>query len=539
MAAASNRRLSAAVFPFVLTAFLCGCTLVPQPLSDDERKAEAISDLTAIFGSQEPLRGPLTLDHAFARALAYNLDQRSKLMETAIAQNDVDLSRLDLLPKLVAGAGYTARNNVDASSSVSILTNRQSLEPSTSSDRERRSDDLTLSWNILDFGVSYINARQQANRTLVVEEQRRKVVQTLFQDVRRAFWRAAAAQRLRAELREAIGEADAALKSSRSAESERLRSPIDALRYQRTMLELLRQLETTEELLQISKTELAALINLPPGSRFTLALPHAMRVERIRMPVRQMEEMALLRNPDILELSYQARISAEESRKILLKLLPGINLNTGPQYDSNSYYVNRDWVSLTARASFMLNNLLAAPSQLDRANNTAALADLRRQAITLAVLARLHIAYEQYLAASKDYQRAADGADVDRRLLDQIANRAASDSQSELEKVSAQVNAVNSELRSYQAYAEMQAALGRIYAALGVDPVPLDPKSLNLSDLSAKIRQQASDWRGVRFPAVADRPAPVAPQADEQVPDQPVTVANTTPSEQNVTETTR
>jgi outer membrane protein TolC len=449
----------------------------------------------------------LTLDEAFARALAYNLDQRSKLMESALAQNDFDLSRFDMLPKVVANAGYTWRSNVEASSSQSVLTGQQSLVTSTSSDRNRRSADLTMSWNILDFGVSYINARQQANRTLVVEEQRRKVVQTLFQDVRRAFWRAAAAQRLSSDLRTAIRDADAALAASRSAESERLRAPIDALRYQRTMIELLRQLETTEQLLRISKTELIALINLPPGSKIVLAPPHAMRVDRLPMPIRKMEEMALLRNPDIREASYQARVSAEESRKILLRLLPGISLNYGPQYDSNSFYFNNDWVSLTSRASFLLNNLLTAPTQLRKADNAAELADLRRQAISVAVLARLHIAYEQYLAASKDYRRATDEADVDRRLFNQISNRTATDSQSELERVSAQVNTVYSELRRYQAYSEMQAALGRIYSSLGLDPVPAEAAA-DLAELSKQIRAHASDWKGGAFPITSPEPQP-------------------------------
>ena len=426
-------------------------------------------------------------------------------MEGALAQNDLDLSRFDLLPKVVANAGYTWRDNVDASSSNSVRTHTQSLEPSTSSDKNRHNADLTLSWNILDFGVSYLNARQQANRTLVVEEQRRKVIQRLFQDVRRAFWRAAAAQRLSADLRTAIQGADAALAASRSAENERLRAPIDALRYQRTMIELLRQLETTEQLLRISKTELIALINLPPGSKFTLALPRVMRVERLHMPIRRMEEMALMRNPDIREASYQARISAEELRKILLRLLPGINVNYGPQYDSNSYLVNADWVSLTSKATFMLNGLLTAPTQFRRADNAAELADLRRQAISVAVLARLHIAYEQYLAAAKDYQRASDEADVDHRLLDQISNRTATDSQSELERVTAQVNTVYSELRRYQAYSEMQAALGRIYAALGMDPVPNEAVS-DIAELSKQIRIRASDWQGGSFPITSVEP---------------------------------
>ena len=68
--AASALRVRHAAIALLLAVGLGGCSLVPQPLTDQERQAEAISDMTAIFGPQVPLKGPLTLDEAFARALA-------------------------------------------------------------------------------------------------------------------------------------------------------------------------------------------------------------------------------------------------------------------------------------------------------------------------------------------------------------------------------------------------------------------------------------------------------------------------------------
>lgn len=64
---------------------------------------------------------------------------------------------------LALGGCAITRNNDLASSSRSVLTGRQSLEPSTSQDRRRATADLTASWNVLDFGVSYYQAQQQAD----------------------------------------------------------------------------------------------------------------------------------------------------------------------------------------------------------------------------------------------------------------------------------------------------------------------------------------------------------------------------------------
>ena len=79
-----------------------------------------------------------------------------------------------------------------------------------------------------------------------------------------------------------------------------------------------------------SKTELAQLVNLPPDARFTVAAPKQMRVEGVNLPIREMEEVSLILNPDIRQSSYEKRISADESRKALLKLLPGVTLSYSP-----------------------------------------------------------------------------------------------------------------------------------------------------------------------------------------------------------------
>jgi len=115
-----------------------------------------------------------------------------------------------------------------------------------------------------------------------------------------------------------------------------------------------------------------------------------------------------------------------------------------------------------------LNTLLTAPVTIARAENNELLVDTRREAVSMAVLAKLNIAYQQYLAATREYRRSADLAEVDQRLYQQIANRAITDTQGDLERISAQVSAVFSELRRYQSYADAQAALGRLYATLGL-----------------------------------------------------------------------
>jgi outer membrane protein TolC len=487
----------------LIAGLLGGCAFQPHALSDADRLAEAAQDMHDVFSGQEPLTHPLRLEEAFARAMSYNLDERVKIMERAVAQRDFELSKYDMLPKVIANAGASTRDNELASSSVSVLTRRQSLEPSTSTDKDLKFADLTTSWNVLDFWVSYYAAKQQADRVLVAEEQRRRVLQGLFQDVRRAFWRAASAQRLSGDVRDSMRVAQEALNASRKVESEALKAPVDALRYQRALLDALRDLEFVQQQLAIAKTELAALINLPLGTAYTIAVPSSLRLEGVRLPVRQMEEVALVHNPDIREASYQVRITADETRKMLARNLPGINFTYGPSYDSNSYLVNNTWTGGAVRLSANLISILSIPEQMKRGQIAEDTAITRRQALSMAVLAKLHIAYQTYLSAAKDYRWADQLASVDRRLYQQISNRTDTDAQSELERVSARVSAVQSDMRRYRSYAEAQAALGRLYDVIGVDPVPEQVSSLEISSLSAVIRKSASDWSGAHLDRVS------------------------------------
>jgi len=508
----SLRRLLGAA---MVSACLSGCAFVPHPLTDAERSAEASRDMAEVFSAQEPLTHALTLEEAFARAMAYNLDERVKGLERQVAARDFEISKFDLLPKVIANAGASTRNNELASSSISVNTRTQTLEPSTSTDRDLKFADLTTSWNILDFWVSYFNSKQQADRVLVAEEQRRRVLQALFQDVRRAFWRAASAQRLSKDVRDTIREAENALEASRKGET--LRAPIDALRYQKALLDALRDLEFVQRQLAVSKTELAALINLPPGTAYSVAAPRNLKIESPRMPVRQMEEVALVRNPDVREASYQVRITADETRKMLARNLPGINFSYGPNYDSNSFLVNNTWAGGAVRLSANLISILSIPEQVRRGRLADETAITRRQALSMATLAKLHIAYQQYLAAAKEYRWADQLASVDRRLYQQIANRTETDAQSELERVSARVSAVESDLKRYRSFAEAQAALGRLYDAVGIDPVPNELESLDIATLSAAIRRSASDWDNNRLDLVS-KSAPAAATATAEAP---------------------
>ena len=194
-----------------LILLLSGCSIEPQPISRTELDSIALMDRGLIYESQEPIQGPISMAEAMARALKYNLENRVQLMAQVLADKSFDLSKMEMLPTMAASAGYVDRSNVNGASSESVETGLESLEPSTSQDEERRLADIRFAWNILDFGVSYFQAKQDADRYLISKNTRRNIMLKLLQQVRGAFWRAAAMQSLSDDIRDISSRVEASL----------------------------------------------------------------------------------------------------------------------------------------------------------------------------------------------------------------------------------------------------------------------------------------------------------------------------------------
>lgn len=487
---------------------LSGCGLTPEPLSLSERTSLIAQDKTVLFDQQETIAAPLTLYQAMARALKYNLDHRVKMMERAVSEGQSTLARYSLLPELVASAGYSARDNFNASNSRGVPDGQQSLRTSTSQDRNRYLGDLVFRWNILDFGVGYFSAQQEGNKALAAEENRRKVSHNLMQDVRSAYWRALSAQHLEKDIEPVIAEARQALKLSRESEQQRLRPPLDSLRYQKSLVEIIRRLDALLDQQKMAKAELAGLLNLPVNLNYLLAEPHPQaetQVPKVDLPMERMEEIALQMRPELRQEMYQTRISAAEIHKAMLRLLPGVEVKIGGHYDSNSYLLNQHFAELAPQIAKNVFELLQAPQAIRTAETQKALADQRRLAAHMAILTQVHLANEQLDLARKQYEQALELDDINQQILRHVANSADSEATSAMERIRTAVDAIMTQLQRRQSHAEMQAALGKLYVSLGFDPLPEEVPAYDVDTLAGAIETIDQAWAQGRLPEPTDR----------------------------------
>ncbi len=526
-----NRLLvSALVVAFGLT----GCMSLPAPFAPQDILEQSAKDRVTAQANVEPVQNAIPLEEAIARAMKYNLDRRTRMMEEALALKNFDVSQYDMLPKFMAQAGYAYRNKDLITYATDSVTGQPSLSnPYISSERKHHTEDLGLTWNLLDFGVSYFNAKQNGDRVLIAAERRRKAMHLLIQDVSSAFWRTASAQKLNTQVRAAIVGAEQALADSRRSEAEKLRSPLDALKYQRQLLENLKLLEGVEQELASARIELANLINVPLVVDLKVVEPaETLATKVMTLPVDRLESVAIMQNADLREQYYNARIAAEEGKKVIARMFPNLSLNYAWKYDNDSYLVNQNWREAGAAISFNLFNLLSAPSQMQMADAGVALADQRRVAAQMALLAQMHVARLQFAFAVQQFNRADAMWRVDDRINGHTANREKAEAQGRLESVANNTAAILSLLRRYQALSQVHAASGKLQATLGMEPEIGSVRELSLPELTDAVRRSLKEWEDGKLPSVPN-PQPEAqptPQAEAVLPSPaPVAQAELTP----------
>ena len=503
--------LKKALLTSLIAVIVTGCAVTPEVVAPGKIHSTAMADLDLLSQTEVQEALSIGLEEAIARAIKFNRDHRLKAYEAALAQGQLELVRQEMLPELAASAGYARRNNYSASASATFQDGKPAglgANPtySISQGKEQATKDAVFTWNILDFGLSYVRAKQHADRYLIAKERERKTMQNIVQDVRAAYWRAVSAERLLLKIGPLMEKAATALDDSRQIELRRLSSPVEALYYQRELLDVLRALQGLRQDLVNAKVELAALMDIKPGKPFTLADVEqpAFSLPEMEMKLSFIEEQALKYRPELMETYYQKRISIEETRAAFLKLLPGISLNAGAYNSNNKYLLNEDWTSIGAQVSWNLFNVFKLGTERRMAQTRGALAEEQRLATSMAVLTQVHLSNMRFTQARKSFDLADRYLQVADRINEQVRNTAELEQTAELDMIRESLNLLLAELRRDVAYADLQNSYGRVFASMGADLLPEAYADQSVEELALTIGSRFEQWqRGeIEFPAM-------------------------------------
>jgi len=475
----------------VCTALLSACSVSPEAFTDRDHSARASELLQRVTRNQEPVSGPIGMYEAMARAIKYNLDYRVQIKEQALRARALDVANLENLPKLVASIDYAGRNNESGGVSRSLITGLDSLEPSTSIERNNLNADLTLSWDILDFGLSYYRAKQAADEVLIAEERKRQVLGRIIEDVRTAWWRAVSAQRLLERMAILEGQTHDAMKAARSQAGNGKTAPLAALTYQRELLKIRRELQSLGREMRVAKQQLAALMNMAPGESYTLKMPAGNKqTPKLTLSDEEMLNRAIANRPELREIAYKLRMGTNESKAVNLRMLPNLKAFVGINWSSNDYLYNQSWLGWGAQTSWNVLNLLNAPAEHAKADAQMDLLDDRMLALTMAVATQVHVARARYELRLRELDTATEYFGVQRDILEQTNASYKAGSTSDQTRIREEMNSVLAAVRYDLAMADLQNAYANVHASIGADPITVSVSSKDpIADIARALKQ--------------------------------------------------
>ena len=494
---------------FLFTA----CVRSPQPISLFETEEKALKDISNIEEIKKDNKAweenlEIDLYTAIALAIKNNKELKVKLLENALANRQIDKIKFEMLPSLAANAGYSSSNKYKTTTSATISTKdtagAMGEDYSTSSEKSIANQDIGFTWNALDFGLSYIKAGQSNNRYLISDEAEKKASHNIVREVIRTYWNSLSAEKLIKKYDPLLIEVDAALNDSQKIEELLLIKPMDALLYQKELLDIQRALQTQKQSFIDAKIQLGTLMGLLPNQKFKIVDTNE-PLTILDMTLDGMEEHALIHRPELIENHYEERISVQQTKAGIISLLPGLNFNAAWTSSSNDYLMNKTNFEYGSTLGANLLNVFSYP-KIKKINETnLQIIKEQRLALSMAVLSQVHLSNIDYQMALEEYATADRYYDVSKKITAQVKNAQKIARFGNLELIRERASLLVAELRYDIAYTKLQHAIGQIYTSVGLDVTEDNVKELGVKQYAEIIKNNFKS-NGKRYYASVQTP---------------------------------
>jgi len=411
------------VFFIVFLIGLIGCTSRYQMDLAEQRRLNLTDDMASL-NSQKPveLPDPLRLDDAVRIGLDNNLEIRISRIMAELADDKALSEKLKILPQLSFSGDISRRSDDDLKEYENLDTGEKSLGRSISEERTRKMVNLSLSWNVLDFGLSFIRARQAAMDKEIKRMERLRQAQNLAMDIAASYRKAVMAE-LELNYIEKI-ESDVHIYKEKAKEmvSQNRLDPISAKTIEKKMADVAITAASLQADISNARIELCRLMGLNPMTEFRLAnesseayLKKIPESEEIKPEY--LEITALNNRPEFFAADIQMRVQKDEARAALVSMFPGIRFDISNHYDDNKYLVNNYWSSVGLG---VVENLLALPSRYvnwKSEEKNESLVKSQRLLLTAGVIVQVHLALHDFIEKEKRFRLYNDSYIISEDLL--------------------------------------------------------------------------------------------------------------------------
>ena len=470
--------------------------------SDWDRAVRADVDLQNMYvGTPSQISRPIDMYMAMALALKYNYTRRLASYQENLIKSNINPMTL---PTMAENLGYDNTMNSTATPA-----------------------DLKLSWNLLDISSLYYQNNLAAPE-IAAQEQSRKAINNILQEARSLYWKALAAQRLIPvidDMNEYLVRVVDELNARSNEMMKEGKTPsTNLLLKKRKYLESIQQLAALRKKFDTAQAEFAGFLGFYPSTEIKMAGAEYgnFAIPSMRAKIQQLEWLALTNRP---ELRAFDNITDKSELELVIKDFDDVN-NSDYRQDPN--YYNRKW-------SKESNDLAMTVFEDVRYPGVSTYNSLARQRMTNIVLNQVYLAWAMYQSAVEEYLLNMSVATTSEDIAEDITDKEGSDKAvSHLESAKAIID----EAQAFLAYIDVQEAIGKLYASIGMDAVSSEMLNESPSLIAIQIKKTLDKWQDGIFitrpdgaiTTLSERKPPVDISSPTLVPD----IAVGTGSEVNI-----
>jgi len=355
-----------------------------------ERARKSNVDETQIF----------TLKECIRMAIRNNIDLKVLGLEEQVAEEMHTSELLGMLPDITLSNNYTERNNTPGSSSKNIFGYAGgTFTYSQSQDKQNNFFNVDLALSVLDFGLAFFNSQQAKDRIFLRKQRVRRAEQNLVLDVARVYFQVAVAQRAISMTQQLLKDCRSHSESIEKMGDRGVITPFRAFDETRRLIEMEKRLTNYFRSYENSRVELCALLGLYANTKIQVDHSMLAQVPDFYFPdMDLMEQIALMRRPELFEIDIQKHINHLECHKSILMMFPNVRIFADFNTNNSNFQYHTTWWEVGVRAAY---NLLKLPQHISRYKAYSKQVDAeeeRAYAQAIAIIAQVRIAHANFLA---------------------------------------------------------------------------------------------------------------------------------------------
>ncbi|KDU95528.1 hypothetical protein ACOZ4Y_03630 [Komagataeibacter rhaeticus] len=144
--------------------------------------------------------------------------------------------------------------------------------------------------------------------------------------------------------------------------------------------------------------------------------------------------------------------------------------------------------------------MIQGPRAIAVAKGNVKLSEMRRLALSVAILAQINLSAQKYVTAVDFLKSSRQINDVSLQMEQLAVSASAAGAQSEANRVRHQMAALLGQLEYSRSLAHTHQALANLYASIGVDLVPANADIQDLKHLTAQVEHSIALWENGRLP---------------------------------------